>query len=205
PSTWQRTHAFAWRVCGWGARRKLGRTAHGKSAARGFHVRGPRLQLLPTINFPVHTFQRRGEHLLALQGMLCGAGKAPASQGSLAARFPALGASQGPLLVAHGTQALAQRREVIKPGVVNVGMVTAQDDLTFVVAENAVLELARYRHGLLEDCPWRYAHSLSRDLVRQPCSVPPSASPLARSKGKSSKLEACRARSRAAPCLQLCF
>src|SRR5262245_20060719 len=124
---------------------------------------GPRLQLLYTINFPVHAFHCGGKHLLAPQGMLCSAGKALASRGSLAAGFTALRASQGALLVAHGTQALAQRLEVIKPDVVNVGMVTAQDDVTLVVIENALLGLARYRHGSLEDCTVKI-YSLSRDF-----------------------------------------
>src|SRR5262245_7480322 len=79
--------------------------------------------------------------------MFCDAGKAPASRRSLATRFAALRASQGALLVAHVTQALAQRLEVIKPGVINFGMVTTQDDLVLIVAEDAALEFARYRHG----------------------------------------------------------
>src|SRR5262245_780425 len=83
--------------------------------------------------------------------MFCDAGKALASRPSLATRFAALRASQGALLVAHVTQALAQHLEVIRPGVINFGMVTAQDDLVLVVAEDAALEFARYRHGFLED------------------------------------------------------
>src|SRR5262245_1267652 len=81
--------------------------------------------------------------------MFCDAGKALASGRSLAARFAALRASQGALLAAHVTQALAQRLEVIKPGVVNFRMVTAQDDLVLVVVEDAALEFAWDRHGSL--------------------------------------------------------
>src|SRR5262249_13563581 len=43
-------------------------------------------------------------------------------------------------------QTLAQRLEIIKPSVVDFGMVTAQDDLMFVVAENAAFEFAGYGH-----------------------------------------------------------
>src|SRR5215813_5773554 len=83
--------------------------------------------------------------------MFCNAGKALASQRSLTTRFAALRASQGALLVSHVTQALAQRLEVIKPGVINFGMMTTQDDLVLVVAEDTALEFARDRHGFLED------------------------------------------------------
>src|SRR5262249_30183718 len=83
--------------------------------------------------------------------MFCDAGKALASRRSLATRFAALRASQGPLLVSHVTQALAQRLEVIKPGVINFGMMTTQDDLVLVVAEDTALEFAWYRHGFPVD------------------------------------------------------
>src|SRR5262249_20036152 len=83
--------------------------------------------------------------------MFCGARKAFASRPSLATHFAALRARQGALLVAHLTQALAQRLEVIKPGVINFRKVTTQDDLVLVVAEDAALKFARYRHGFLED------------------------------------------------------
>src|SRR5262245_26373039 len=78
--------------------------------------------------------------------MFCDAGKALASRRSLATCFAALRAGQGALLVSHVAQALAQRLEVIKPGVINFGMMTTQDDLVLVVAEDTALEFARYRH-----------------------------------------------------------
>src|SRR5215468_3220241 len=83
--------------------------------------------------------------------MFCDARKAFASRPSLATRFAALRARQGALLVAHLTQALAQRLEVIKPGVINFRMVTTRDGFVLVVAEDAALEFARYRHGFPED------------------------------------------------------
>src|SRR5262245_28583301 len=83
--------------------------------------------------------------------MLCRPGEALAFRPSFAARLPAFRVSQRTLPAAHLTQALPQRLEVIKPNLVNLGMVTTQDDLVLVVTENAALELARYRHGLLED------------------------------------------------------
>ena len=56
-------------------------------------------------------------------------------------------ACQGMLLIAHIAQTLAQRLEVIEPGVIDFGMVTAQDDLMLVVAENAALEFTGDGHG----------------------------------------------------------
>src|SRR6516162_9856883 len=59
----------------------------------------------------------------------------------------ALFARQGALLIAHLAQTLAQRAQVIKRSVIDFGMVTAQDDLMLVIAENAALEFAGYGHG----------------------------------------------------------
>src|SRR5262245_41864328 len=90
PPAEQRMHAFARRVIGLGTRRKLSRTAHGESPARGFDVRSSRLQFLHALDLPVHPFQRGAEYLLALQGMLGCAWKALSSRGPLATRFTPL-------------------------------------------------------------------------------------------------------------------
>src|SRR5215831_5456845 len=55
----------------------------------------------------------------------------------------ALLARQSPLLVAHIAQPLAQRLEIIEPDIIDSGMMTAQDDLMLIVAENAAFEFAR--------------------------------------------------------------
>ena len=146
PLTRQRTHPFACRVAARGTRRKLSRTAHGESATCRFDMRGPRLQLVHAIDLPVDAFQRSGEHLFALQGMFGCAWKAFASPRPFAACFAALFARQSPFLVAHIAQPLAQRPEVIKPGIIDFGMVTAQDDLMLIVAENVAFEFAGYGH-----------------------------------------------------------
>src|SRR6516162_99283 len=57
------------------------------------------------------------------------------------------GCSAVPGKLAPLPQTLAQRLEVIKRGVIDFGMVTAQNHLVLVVAENAALEFARYGHG----------------------------------------------------------
>ncbi len=80
--------------------------------------------------------------------MLGSARKASASRRSLSAQRTAILACQGTLLIAHIAQMLAQRLEVIEPGVIDFGMVTARDDLMLVVAENAALEFAGYGHGV---------------------------------------------------------
>src|SRR5262249_48449884 len=107
-----------------------------RARRRGFHVRVARMQLLHAIDLPVHAFQRCGEHLLALQRMLGGARKALASRRSLAACFAALRARQCSLLLAHVAQALAQRLEVFEPSLIDFGVMTTQDNLMLVVAEN---------------------------------------------------------------------
>src|SRR5262245_34069522 len=139
-------HACARRVSGLGTRRKLSRTPHRESSARGFDVRSPRLQLLYAMDLPVHPFHGGGKYLLALQGMLGCAGKTLSSRRPLAAGFTPFGARQCALFVAHVAQALAQCLELIKPGLINFGMMTAQDDPVLVVAEDAALELAGYGH-----------------------------------------------------------
>src|ERR1700730_9005133 len=108
---------------------------------------GPRIELLHAADLLAHAFERRGEHLFALQGMLRCA-KASASRLSLSSHRTATLACQGALLIAHIAQTLAQRLEVIEPGVIDFGMVTAQDDLMLVVAQNAPLEFAGYGHGV---------------------------------------------------------
>src|SRR5262245_47298319 len=147
PPAWQRMHAFARRAFGMGTRRKLSRTVHGESSARGFDVRSPRLRLLHAMGLPVHPFQGGGEYLLALQGVLSWPRKACASLRPFSAPRTAISASQGALLIAHLAQTLARRLEVIKRGFIDFGMVTAQDDLMLVIAENAALEFTRYGHG----------------------------------------------------------
>src|SRR6516165_914599 len=165
PSTGQRPHAFARRVTGRRASRKLSRTAHGESAAGRFDMRGSRLELVDAIDLPVHALQRRGEHLFAPQGVLGCARKACASLRPFSAHRTAIFARQSTLLIAHLTQTPAQRHELIKRRVIDFGMVTAQDDLMLVIAENAALEFAGYGHGgPLVSCAaanedWCYVHS----------------------------------------------
>ena len=109
-------------------------------------MRCPRLQLVHAIELPVDAFQRSGEHLFALQGMFGRAWKALTSRRPFATCFAALFARECPFLVAHVAQALAQRLKVIKLGIIDFGMVTAQDDLMLIVAENAAFEFAGYGH-----------------------------------------------------------
>src|SRR5215813_9105699 len=165
PSTGQRPHAFARRVTGWRASRKLSRAAHGESAAGRFDMRGSRLELVDAIDLPVHAFQRGGEHLLAPQGVLGCARKACASLRPFSAHRTAIFARQGALLIAHLAQTLAQGPEVIKRSVIDFGMVTAQGDLMLVIAENAALEFTGYGHGgpsvscAAANEDWYYVHS----------------------------------------------
>jgi hypothetical protein len=81
------------------------------------------------------------------RGVFGGTGKASVSRRPVTARFASLCPRARRLLVAHHAQTLAQRLEVIKRGVIDFRMVTAQDDLMLVVAENAALEFAGYGHG----------------------------------------------------------
>ena len=80
-----------------------------------------------------------------------GCSAVPGKLPPLGAPFPRaarrFSACQGTLLIAHIAQTLAQRLEVIEPGGIDFGMVTAQDDLMLVVAENAALEFTGYGHG----------------------------------------------------------
>ena len=94
--------------------RKLSRTAHGESAAGRFNMRGSRLELVPAADLFAHAFQRGGEHLLALQGVLGCARKACASLRPFSAHRTAIFARQGTLLIAHLAQTLAQHLEIIK-------------------------------------------------------------------------------------------
>src|SRR5215467_12072785 len=165
PPTGQRPHAFARRVTGWRARRKLSRAAHGQRAAGRFDMRASRRELVHAADLLAHAFERRGEHLLALQGVLGRAGKACAPLRPFSAHRTALFARQGALLVAHLAQTLAQRAQVIKRSVIDFGVVTAQDDLMLVIAENAALEFAGYGHGgplvsrAAANEDWCYVHS----------------------------------------------
>src|SRR5215510_13673937 len=79
--------------------------------------------------------------------MLRCARKAPPSRCRLSACGTAILARECAFLIAHLAQTLTQRLEVIKRGVIDFRMVTAQDDLMLVVAENAALEFAGYGHG----------------------------------------------------------
>ena len=110
-------------------------------------MRGPHSKLFNAADFLAHVFERRSEHLLALQGVLDGARKARASSRPLSAHCAAILARERTLLVAHAAQSLTQRLEVIKRGVIDFGMMTAQDQLVLVVAEDAALEFAGYGHG----------------------------------------------------------
>ena len=66
---------------------------------------------------------------------------------AFSAHCTAFFARQGALPIAHLAQTLAQRLEIIKRSVIDFRMVSAQDDLMLVVAENAALEFAGYGHG----------------------------------------------------------
>ena len=96
-------------------------------------MRGSRLELAHAIDLSVHAFQRGGEHLLALQGVLGCARKACASLHPFSAHHTAIFARQGALLIAHLAQTLTERLEVIKRGVIDFRMVTAQNDLMLVI------------------------------------------------------------------------
>src|SRR5262249_57534031 len=122
-------HALSCRVAGRGTRRTLSRTAHGESTTCRLDMLGTRLQLVHAVELPVDAFQRSSEHLFALQGMFGRAWKALTSRRPFAACFPALCVRESPFLVAHIAQALAQRLKVIKLGIIDFGMVAAQDDL----------------------------------------------------------------------------
>src|SRR6516225_11650847 len=111
-----------------------------------------------------HAFQRGGEHLLALQGVLGCARKACASLRPFSAHRTAIFARQGAFPIAHLAQTLAQRPELNNRSVIDFGMVTAQNGLILVIAENAALEFAGYGHGgPLVPCAaasedWCYGH-----------------------------------------------
>src|SRR5262249_45731284 len=79
--------------------------------------------------------------------MLGCARKASASRCHLSARGTAVLARERTFLIPHIAQTLAQRLELIEPDIIDFGMVTAQNDLMLVVAENAAFELAWYGHG----------------------------------------------------------
>jgi len=95
-------------------------------------VSGPRFQLVHAINLPVDAFQRSSEHLLAPQGMFGRARKTPGSRRPFTACLAVLLARQSPFLIAHIAQPLAQRLEVIKTGIIDFGVVTAQYDLMLI-------------------------------------------------------------------------
>src|ERR1700759_549306 len=101
-------HAFVRRGLSLGARRKLSGAPHRESAAGGFDMGRPRLELLQAMDLSVHPLQGGGEYLLALQGMLGRARETLSSRPALAARLPTFGARQRALLLAHVAQALAQ-------------------------------------------------------------------------------------------------
>src|SRR5262249_16334447 len=93
------------------------------------------------------TLERGCEHLLALEGMLRCARKASPSRCCLSACGTAILARECALLIAHAAQTLSQRLEIIKRGVIDFRMVSAQNDLMLVIAENAALEFTGYGHG----------------------------------------------------------
>src|SRR5262249_14957769 len=147
PSIWRRTHALASCVAARRTRGKLSRTTHGESATCRFDVSGPRFQLVHAIELPVDAFQRSGEHLLAPQRMFGRARTTPASRRLFPSYVAALLAVQSSFLVANIAQPLPQRLEVIKTGIIDSGVMTAQDDLMLLVAENAAFEFAGYGHS----------------------------------------------------------
>src|SRR5215510_6781429 len=74
-------------------------------------------------------------------------GKGYASLRPFSAHRTAILMRQGALLIAHLAQTLAQCLEIIKHGVIDFRMVSAQDDPMLVIAENAALEFTGYGHG----------------------------------------------------------
>ena len=125
-------------------------------------MRASRLQLLHAADFLAHPFERGSEHLFALKRLLGCTRKAFTSRRSFSARGTANVARQRSFLVAHIAQTLAQRLEVIEASVIDFGMMTAQDDLMLVVAENAALELARDGHELPRASGRRFVHLLTQ-------------------------------------------
>jgi len=129
------------RVGNWAARR----TARARRAASMCAVRPSSLCMRLISLFT--RFNAAVEYLLALQEVLGCVRKACASLLPFSAHRTAIFARQGALLIAHLAQTLAQRLEVIKRAVIDFRMVTAQNDLMLVIAENAALEFTGYGHG----------------------------------------------------------
>jgi len=127
-------------------------------------MRGSRLELVHAIDLPCSRVSRRRRTPACAQGVLGCARKACASLRPFSAHRTAIFARQSTLLIAHLAQTLAQRLEVIRRSVIDFGMMTAQDDLMLVIAENAALEFAGYGHGgPLVSCAaanedWYYGH-----------------------------------------------
>src|SRR5262245_11720796 len=82
-----------------------------------------------------------------MEGMLRRARKASPSRCCLSACGTAILARECALLIAHAAQTLSQRLEIIKRSVIDFRMVSAQNDLMLVIAENAALEFTGYGHG----------------------------------------------------------
>src|SRR5262245_33991014 len=82
--------------------------------------------------------------------MLCRAGKPAAARLAFPARPTTRRTRQGTPPIAHIAKTLTQGLQVVEPDVIDPGMVTPQDELVLVMAENAALELARYGHGNLQ-------------------------------------------------------
>src|SRR5262249_23784098 len=127
-------------------------------------MRGSRLELVHAIDLPCSRVSRRR------RTPACAAGGARLCPESLRLSAPLFRAPHGDFRTPGyapyraSAQTLAQRLEVIRRSVIDFGMMTAQDDLMLVIAENAALEFAGYGHGgPLVSCAaanedWYYGH-----------------------------------------------
>src|SRR5262245_14144526 len=103
--------------------RELCRAAQSKRPPSGIGVGGLSRQLLDAAELLVHTLERGGEDLLAVQRLVDGTGKTPTPRLGFAAALTLLLACQRAFLVAQLSQADAQCLEPVQVMVVDRGMV----------------------------------------------------------------------------------
>src|SRR5262245_62321495 len=118
---------------------------------------GPGRQLLDAAELLVHTLERGGEDLLAVERLVRGTGEAAAPRLGFAAALTLLLTCQRAFLVAQISQADTQRLEPVRVLIVDRGMMRETQDLILLVAEKTALELAGYGHlripfGPARDC-----------------------------------------------------
>src|SRR5262245_43074766 len=138
---------------------KLCRAAQGKRPPSRLHMSRPGRQLLDAAELLVHTLERGGEDLLAVQRLVDGTGEAPAPRLGFAAALTLLLTCQRAFLVAQISQADTQRLEPVRVLIVDRGMMRETQDLILLVAEKTSLELAGYGHlripfGPARDAQW---------------------------------------------------